>query len=242
MTDLLIAIVVFVAAFTQGVVGFGSGLVSMAFLPLIVPETFVLPFVGIYGLAISAIIAWQLRAHIAWRHAVPLIVGTLIGVPIGVYAISIANPLHIKLVLGIVLIAYAIWALFFSNVKEVHIADRWGYLAGATSGILGAFNTGGPPAVVYTTLCRWDKDLTKSTLQVVFLLTGIIQLVGFVATGMLTGEVATKSLVFSPVLVGGVVLGHLLYKRIDQETFRRILLAVLLVVGVVYLHKSLTSL
>jgi uncharacterized membrane protein YfcA len=242
LIDLLVAFVVFLASFTQGVVGFGFGLVTMAFLPLVVPETFAIPFVAVYGTVVSVIIAWQLRAKLAWRHALPLIIGTAVGVPIGVLVVSAANPLHIKLVLGVVLIAYTLWALFFSNVKEVHVPDGWGYLAGASSGVLGAFNTGGPPVVVYTTLVRWEKDLTTSTLQVVFVLTGLIQLVGFGATGMLDGDVLTKNLLFAPAMVAGVLLGHLLYRRIDQVTFRRILLSVLLVVGVVYVQISTSQL
>ena len=242
MTDILIFFVVFVAAFTQGVVGFGFGLVTMALLPLFVSEHFAVPFVAVYCFGVAALIAWQLRAHLQWGRAIPLLVGTAIGVPLGVFALQVANPLTIKLILGLTLIAYSCWSLFSTlEPREREVPIAWAYLAGAASGVLGAFNTGGPPAVVYTTLRNWDKDATKSTLQVVFLLTSIIQLVGFAWTGLLTSAVLVQNLLISPAIIIGVVLGHVLYQRIDQLTFKRALLAVLLLVGIVYVHKAATA-
>jgi len=240
--DLLTFFVVFVAAFTQGVVGFGFGLVTMALLPLFVSERFAVPFVAVYCFGVAALIAWQLRAHLQWGRAVPLLIGTAIGVPLGVLALQVANPLTIKLVLGLTLIAYAGWSLFAEiEPRERDIPVAWAWLAGAASGVLGAFNTGGPPAVVYTTLRNWDKDATKSTLQVVFLLTSVIQLIGFAWTGLLTSAVLLQNLLISPAIILGVVSGHVLYQRIDQVTFKRSLLAVLLLVGIVFVHKAATA-
>lgn len=241
MTDILTFFVVFLAAFTQGVVGFGFGLVTMALLPLFLSERFAIPFVAVYCLGVAALIAWQLRAHLDWRRAVPLLVGTALGVPLGVLALQVANPLHVKLVLGVTLILYSAWSLMTTVTREREIPVAWAYVAGAASGVLGAFNTGGPPAVVYTTLRNWDKDATKSTLQVVFVLTSIIQLTGFAWTGMMTADILLQNLIMAPAIILGVVLGHLLYKRIDQLTFKRALLAVLFVVGVVYVEKALTA-
>ena len=242
MIEVLTFFVVFVAALTQGVVGFGFGLVTMALLPLFMSERFAVPFVAIYCFGVAALIAWQLRRHVQLRRTLPLLIGTAIGVPLGVLALQVANPLTIKLILGITLIAYSGWALFTTiEPRERDIPVAWAWLAGAASGVLGAFNTGGPPAVVYTTLRNWDKDATKSTLQVVFLLTSIIQLVGFAWTGLLTSAVLVQNLLISPAIIIGVVLGHVLYQRIDQLTFKRALLAVLLLVGIVYVHKAATA-
>jgi hypothetical protein len=243
MLDLLTFAVVFLAAFAQGVVGFGFGLVTMALLPLFLSERFAVPFVAVYSLGVSLMIVWQLRHHIRFGHAIPLLVGTVIGVPLGVLALDVADPNHVKLTLGITLVAYASWALFSKiEARERRIPTPWAYLAGLSSGLLGAFNTGGPPLVVYTTLRNWDKDTTKSTLQVIFILTSIIQLTGFAITGHLSGDTLLRNLLISPAIILGVALGHRLYQRIDQLTFKRALLALLLIVGFVYLEKALTSL
>lgn len=243
MTDILIFLVIFFAAFTQGSVGFGFGLVSMGLLPFFVSEHFAVPFVAPYTFVTAALVAWGVRKHIRWARVWPLLIGVVVGVPFGVLAVKVANPLTIKLILGVTLIGYSIWALFgASHTHERQLHVGWGCLAGTASGVLGAFNTGGPPAVVYTTVRNWDKDATKSTLQVIFAVTAVIQLTGFAMTGLLSGEVLLKNLMMLPALVLGVLVGHALYKRIDQVTFKRVLLVLLLVVGVVYVHKAVTNL
>jgi len=239
---ILTGLVVFAAAFTQGVVGFGFGLVTMALLPLFLPERFAIAFVAIYALTVSAQILWKIRPHISWAAARPLLIGIIIGTPIGVLVVNDADPGVIKAILGVTLILYCGWALLMGAKTKARVLNAfWGYLAGALSGILGAFNTGGPPAVVYTTLMGWEKDLTTSSLQLTFVLTSIIQLSGFALTGLVTGDSLLQNLYFLPFMIAGVAVGQMLYQRINQTTFRRGLLAVLFVVGLVYVQKAFFS-
>ncbi len=110
--DLLTFAVVFLASFAQGVVGFGFGLVTMALLPLFLPEKFAVAFVAVYSLGVSCMILYQMRRHIRFAHAMPLLIGTILGVPLGILAIKVADPNHVKLTLGVTLLAYSSWALF----------------------------------------------------------------------------------------------------------------------------------
>jgi uncharacterized membrane protein YfcA len=66
VTEILLFVVVFTAAFVQGVVGFGFGLVSMALLPLFVSEHFAVPFIAPYTFFTASLIAWQLRREVRW--------------------------------------------------------------------------------------------------------------------------------------------------------------------------------
>ncbi len=222
-------------------VGFGFGLVTMALLPLFLDERLAIALVAVYCLTVATQIAWRVRAHISWPRVRPLLVGIALGTPPGVYVVKVADPDTIKLILGLTLVAYCAWSLSLGARTRPRPLPAWlGYLAGALSGVLGAFNTGGPPAVVYTTVSGWDKDTTTSSLQLTFVLTSLIQLTGFGLTGVLTAESLRLNLILLPVMALGVIAGQALYQRIDQATFRRGLLSVLLVVGLVYLHKSLS--
>jgi len=156
--------------------------------------------------------------------------------------VKYANPLTIIFILGVTLIGYCSWALTLgARTRPRDLNPWWGSFAGALSGVLGAFNTGGPPAVVYTTLSGWDKDRTTSSLQLTFVLTSIIQISMFIAEDLIDSETLLQNVYFLPVMIAGVAAGQFLYDRIDQLTFRRGLLSVLFAVGVVYVHKSLFS-
>lgn len=214
----------------------------MALLPLFLPERLAIAVVAVYCLTVAAQIAWRVRSHIRWPAARPLLIGIALGTPPGVLLVKIADPLTIKLILGVTLIAYCGWALTRpADARPRQLPASLGYLAGALSGVLGAFNTGGPPAVVYTTVAGWDKETTTSSLQLSFVLTALIQLPGFALTGVLTADSLLLNAMLLPAMALGVFVGGRLHDRIDQQTFRRGLLSVLLVVGVVYLHKYLSS-
>lgn len=235
----LTAFVVFFAAFAQGVVGFGFGLVAMAALPFLWPETFAIPFVGIYSLGVSLLILWQMRHQFTMRYAGPMVLGVVLGVPVGIYFLAKADSAHIKAVLGTILVLYTPWALLSKDKERTQtLHPAWGFVAGIFSGALSAFNTGGPPLVLYTTLAGWAKDAIKVALQITFICGSIVQLSGLAYTGLLTAEVLTLILYLAPSIVLGVVLGRMLYNRIDQLTFKRCLLGGLFVMGVVFLVQA----
>lgn len=241
MPELGVAGIVFFAAFTQGVVGFGFGLVSMSLLPLVVPELVAIPLVAVYSLCVAAFIAWQVRAHLSWARLRPLLIGLVLGVPFGIAFLTHANPRWIRLALGLFLVTYVIWSVTFATrLGTRHVSDRWSYLAGFLSGILGAaFNTGGPPLVVYVTMKDWSKDATKATLQVLFALTSVLAIAGHITTGRMTLDVLRLVALAIPAVGVGVWVGARLYARIDQRTFQRGLIAMLFVVGLVFINKAL---
>lgn len=73
--------------------------------------------------------------------------------------------------LGVVIVAYALYALFNPTLPE--LAQRsWAYGFGFAGGVLsGAYNTSGPPVVIYGTCRCWQPAEFKSNLQGYFLLT-----------------------------------------------------------------------
>lgn len=241
MDEVIIAAIVFVAAFTQGAVGFGFGLVSMGLLPLAVSELVAIPFVAVYSLLVSLIIVWELRLYLSWRRIRPLLIGVVLGVPLGLLFLGEADPRYIRFALGAFLVVYSLWSLFVAmRIGQRVISDAWGYVAGLVSGVLGAaFNTGGPPLVVYATLKGWDKHAAKSTLQVLFILTSVLALGGHVAAGRMTERVLTLIAFMIPALALGVWVGGRVYDRINQETFRKAMLVLLLIVGLVFVDKAL---
>ncbi|MFT7578398.1 MAG: putative membrane protein YfcA [Myxococcota bacterium] len=244
MPEIAVAAIVFFAALTQGIIGFGFGMVSMGLLPLVLPPLVAIPFVSVYAFCVAGLIAWQMRAHISWKRLQPVIIGCTLGVPLGLLFLKQVEPHYIRLALGVFLILFSIWSLAVHiEAREVGIKDRWGYVAGFFSGILGgAFNSGGPPAVVYTTLKAWEKDATKSTLQMIFVFTGIISIGGHFWAGRLTADILKLNLFLVPAIVLGVWLGGRLYARIDQAMFYRGMLLLLFVVGIVFVTKAVSAL
>ena len=82
------ALVIALANFVLGLVGFGNGLVAMALLPFLMSPVTVITVLTIYTVALSAAIFVPLRRHLLPRPVLDMLVGTVLGAPVGVWVLS----------------------------------------------------------------------------------------------------------------------------------------------------------
>ncbi len=234
MTQVLpVLIIVFFAAFTQSVAGFGAALVCMSLLTLLLPITFVTPLVAMMGTFITISIFVRLRRHFDMKKVLPLVAGALPGIPVGIYFLTHFPENIVKKILAIVLMIYSLYSLLHVTHNTI-LRKEWGYLFGFLSGCLGgAFNTNGPPAIVYTSMQSWNKNDITITLQSFFLLSGIMLITMHGFHGLITVEVLHYFVLTLPVLILGVVAGSFVYERINQDVFKKIVFILLIVLAVV---------
>jgi hypothetical protein len=62
---------------------------------------------------------WKLKSALDWRKLLPFVVGAALGVPIGVSALTVANPSHVRLGIGVFLIAFSLWNLFRPPMRPI---------------------------------------------------------------------------------------------------------------------------
>jgi len=228
-----IAFIFFLAGLVQGLIGFGFGLVSMSLLVLIVDIKTAVPLVAVFALLTQVQLLVTLYSDIYWKHARMLIIGSVIGAPIGVMILRDINGGLLLFVLGIILILYAIlsWRGHITMQKEIN--PVFGSFVGLIGGILGgALNTSGPPAVIYASAQPWLKNQIISTLQIYFFSTTAVQLVTLAATGILGKDTLLLNLKLFPMVLLGVAIGFTIYKRLDQEKFKKWMFGGVLILGI----------
>lgn len=246
MLDLLIlAGLVLLAAFTQGGLGFGFGLVAMASIAPLEGYRFTLVLVAILATLVNVAVLIRYRRAFVWRSAAPLMAGVLVGAPLGAFfATRIDETVALRL-LGALLIVYSLDRLLRGRRTEAPStpADRppIDYAAlpfGLGAGVMGgAFNTGGPIAILYCARKAWSPATFKAILQGVFLTNSAVQLPIFAAEGLIDGRLCTMALGLVPVLLVGIVLGSRLSNRLPRATFERAVLVALLAIGVTYVLR-----
>ena len=234
---LAIALVALVGASIQAVTGFGFGLVTMGLLPLLLPVEQAVPMVGAWGWTLNLLILWRLRAHLELRRVLPMVAGGVLGIPVGLAFLKGVDEAVVKGTLGLVLVGYGLLALGGGvKPRAQAISDRWGLLAGLLGGALGgAFNTSGPPVVIYVSLKGWDKDVATSALQAFFSFSSTFSLIGFWWAGLFTPTVVHTLLPLYPVVWLGSLVGARIYDRVPQERFRVAVLVLLVVLGASFL-------
>ena len=227
-----------IAGFTQGVTGFGFGLLAIPLLSLFIDIKTAVPLCSLLGTLITAYLSFQLRAHIDRRKILPLLLGCIPGVAAGTFLLKKAPTQLLSILMGVMLIAYALYRLL-GKQQSRSINEKWAYVAGFFTGaISSAFSAGGPPTIIYTTLRGWNKDEIKATLSGFFFAGAFLVITAHALTGLTTGLVLRYFLVSAPVVLGGVYTGSLLYEKIDTTAYLKLLQLMLLGMGVLMLIKN----
>jgi uncharacterized membrane protein YfcA len=232
MEWLMVFVIVFFAIFTQSVTGFGLALVSMPLLTAVLGIQTAAPLVALFGLVAEVILLFYYRHAFNFKVVWRLIVASAIGIPLGIWALRNIDEQIVLTVLGFIVGGYALYGLLNLRLPAIK-QPVWAYSTGFLAGILGgAYNTAGPPVIVYGNCRQWPPDEFKSNLQGFFLLTGILVMGTHVLAGNYTSEVWRNTLVALPATAAGILAGLFLANKISAPMFRKLVLWLLLILGV----------
>lgn len=231
MENLLPTLAIFFAVFTQSLAGFGVALVAMALLPGLVGIQAATPLVALVAVTIEVFLLLRYREALNLRAVWPLALASIFGIPVGLWALKGVKEELFLTVLGLVIAGYALYALFRFKLPELR-HPFWAYGLGFLAGAIGgAYNTSGPPVIIYGNCRRWPPAEFKSNLQGFFMISSIFITLSHALSGNLTPQVWQYYLWALPAMALGILGGTSLDKFINQETFRKIVLWLLVAMG-----------
>jgi uncharacterized membrane protein YfcA len=232
------AVIIAAASFVMGLAGFGIGLVALAFLPFVMSPEPAIALTTLYSFILSVAILVPLRRDVEWRRLTPLLVGTILGTPLGVWTLAVLPAQAINRLIGVILVT--ITALEWLRVTPRRLAGaRWGYGIGVLAGVLGgAVGTPGPPVVLYAAAQAWSPRAMKAHLLAFFTVNQAVILAGYWWANLLDAEVLRLAGVLALPAVAGMVAGVAAFSRIDAARFRQIVYGVLFASGVVLLLRG----
>jgi uncharacterized protein len=221
--------------------GFGSGLIAVGALALVLPELrdviVVLLLVNLPAEVFVVASSWR---HIAWRGVLLVMAGVAAGIPLGSWLLSIADLGVLLTLLGVVL-AVAGGVFLLAPDRLPRPVPAWtAPPVGLVSGVLtGLFGTGGPPLIFYYQLRGADKTVFRGTLMAIFLLMTVVRVPSYAVFGLITAPRIWSSLALVPAAMLGAFVGDRIHVRIDEAAFRRLVSVALVVIGIMLLVRSL---
>jgi uncharacterized membrane protein YfcA len=231
MTVFMVGLVVFLAVFTQSLSGFGSALVAMALLPAVIGIRIATPLVAVVALALEAVLVILYRESLDVRAVWKIALAAVLGTPLGVFFLTRVDERISLAVLGVVIAGYALYALLGLKMPRLE-NSLWAYLAGLFGGMLGgAYNTAGPPVIIYADCRRWPPDEFKGNLQGYFIIVSLAIVASHAINGNFTPQVWSLFLWSLPFLVVGIVAGLSVDRWLNPVVFRRAVLVLLIVMG-----------
>lgn len=231
MQDVLLLVVIFAAVFVQSAAGFGVALVAMAALPPLLGLTTAAPLVALIALLLEVFLVVYYRRALRIQNIWRVTAASLVGIPPGVLFLKKLPEQILLTALGVLIAGYALYALLRLRLPRLE-RPLWAYLFGFAAGLLGgAYNTSGPPVIVYGSCRGWEPAEFKGNLQGFFLVSSLVVAGSHYLGGNLTPAVWRGFWLSLPALGLGLAAGLSLDRYIRPAPFRTGVLLLLLVLG-----------
>ena len=225
----------FAGALVAGLSGFAFGLVAASIWLYILTTLQTATLIIAFGLIVQGYSVWKLRRALDWRKLWPFVAGASFGVPVGVSILTWANPAHVRAGVGVFLVLYSLYALLRPTIAPVKavgpaVDAGVGFLNGVLGGITGL---AGILVTIWCGLRGWPKDVQRTVFQPVAVATFLTSALWIGATGAITADIIKLFLIGLPALFAGTWLGLKLFGRLNEASFRKVVLVLLLASGVV---------
>jgi uncharacterized membrane protein YfcA len=233
---------IFFGGVVSGLAGFAMGLVvSGIWLHILTPVQTAALIVG-YGLLVQSYSIWKLRHALDWRRIAPFIAGGAVGVPIGAALLRYVDPSYLRIGVGLLLIVYSSYSLARPVLKPIQASAAAEAGVGVLNGLLGGMTgLAGPIITIWCQLRGWSKDEQRAVFQPVILAAFAITAISLTVSGNITTDLIALYLMGLPLLAAGVWCGLKLYGHLDDAAFRKVILLLLLVSGIVLIAPEFVS-
>jgi uncharacterized membrane protein YfcA len=228
----LFVLAAFAGGFVSGFSGFAMGLVvSGIWLHIITPVQTATLIAG-YGLLTQGYGILKLRQAVNWQNIWPLALGTTIGIPVGVMMLTYLNPAYVRFGVGLLLVLYTVYALARPAFKPMRIGIAPDIAIGILNGLVGGLTgLGGVISTISCQLRGWTKDVQRAVFQPVLFAAFVLISILMGITGAVTSETLKLYGLGLPFMFAGLWSGFKLYGKIDDATFRKTVLILLLLAG-----------
>ena len=238
----IIFVAVIIGGIFKGIVGLGLPIVSIAILLNFLPPTTVLAIVVV---PIVVTNFWQaVRAGfdlaIVRRFWLMILTFLLFFISTTYFVVGF-DPRVMFGILGTCVTIFAASNLVRPQAHPLSPqTERWaGPLAGALGGLLGGVSAvWGPPMIMYFVLIQLPRDILIRSIGLIWLVGSVPLVLGYWSNGILNTQTLPLSIYACLPGLIGLWVGGRLRDHINQETFRKVMLVVLFLIGLNLIRRA----
>lgn len=239
---LAIAVLIVTGAYVAfGLTGFGSTVIALPLLALLVPLKFAVPLMMLLDLAATIAFGARARRGIRFDELAWLVPFMLAGMAIGLTLLISVAENRLLTGLGLFVLAYALYGLLRKG-PPVRWSRAWSPPFGLAGGVLTAlFGTGGVVFAIYVSGRMQDKEQLRATNASMIMLSSLIRVVLFGVAGLLTQDaLPATALLLVPAMLLGCYIGHRLHQAVPAGAVVRAVYLVLMASGATLLVRAWT--
>ncbi|MBU5466038.1 sulfite exporter TauE/SafE family protein [Virgibacillus sp. MSJ-26] len=229
MSVFIFILIILFASVLQTSTGFGFSIMATPFLLLLFDPREAIQLNLILSLFISSMLIVNIRRDVNWGVFKRFVIGGLFGLPLGITIFLLLDMTLLKL--GVSLLIISLTILLITNWRTNQTIQR-DFLVGGLSGLLTtSIGMPGPPLLLYFSGTNTKKATLRATTLAFYLFIYLASLMFQVLFAGTSTEIWLSSLKALPIVLVGLMVGQLLYKRISQKMFQILTYILLFISG-----------
>ena len=238
---IIIFMSVFLGAIIKGAVGIGMSMFSVPIIAFFLPPTTAMILLCVPVL-ITNILQMQIKKGISSFRFFPMFIALILGIIIGCNLILEINLSLISQIIAISIILAAIINLFGINIKYINpnLERKLTIPLGFFSGIIGGLSSMYSPYILaYLVSTNLEKEALIRTMATMYFIGSIFIFPIWIYNGLGTlSDLIWSGLLLFPAILGQKI-GTSIRSRISNESFKKIILYTLMIIGTSLLIKNI---
>ena len=236
---LFFCLIIFLASLVRGFSGFGFSASSVSLLSFILPPKEIVPIILLLEIIASFLMIPSIWKKINWKFVFYLLIGVILGTPLGVHLLSILKPKITHLIISLTVLTFAILLLKgYKNKKLNHNTSKFfvGWIAGTVNG----FGTlAGLPIALYFLIIAAEPAVIRASLAALFFFTDFYALVLAYFSDILNNKVIYRTLPLIFIVPIGVSIGTRLFAGSSKKDYKKYVLYFLIIISIFGFIKAI---
>ena len=236
----VLGLATFFGALVQAATGFGFAILAAPVFLVAMNSPAAIPILVALHIPQSLMLVPRLWRRVPRWHLKRLVLGAMLGCPIGLWLFSGADARFLKLTVGCLILA-VIGLLLLREARTRrgrHVISKVGHgtlatlATGVTSGAMTALLVmPGPPLMLYFMGTRQAADVVRALSLSFFALCYIAVTLAFIATGAMPHASWMTTGLLTPAVIAGTIAGTTLGPRLGETGMRAAILGLLFLSG-----------
>ena len=226
ITIIMIMCIIFTGSSVQSALGFGTTMITMGLLPLLMSYSKAMGLSTIMVSISTVYVSVKYRDSIQWKIMLPFLIPTAIicGLVNLLSAKVSSNMMY--LLLGFMFVAVSIFFFFFSKKITIKPTIASGTILGVICGVFyGLFASGGPTAALYLLPATKTKKEYLATIQAFLCVNNLVILVISLILRRLDMADLPMVIYGAIAMIAGTLFGLVIHEKIPSDSFGKVIYA-----------------
>ena len=238
---IFIVFVVLLASIVRGFNGFGFSAICVSGLTFVLPTIEIVPIILILEVLISVFMIPYIWNKIDWKFVIQILLGIIIGSPIGLYLLKLLSPNITHLTICIIVIFFSFLLMKgYSNKKINNIPVK--IFTGGTSGIINGMTTlGGMPVALFLLITSVQPAIIRGSLAALFFLTDVYAFILSFFAGIVDLTTIYRTVPLIVILPIGVFIGNKFFIKSKEATYRKVVFYFLIIISIFGIIRAVNN-